>query len=106
MIETECEYTSEARLTCFDLRPLERIAVLKTLRGVSFNEIADGCNISKPQAVQIFNGKYSPTIYVKDRIAQFFGVNSILLWQPARLSFNSDLQHRRNAKVQPEVIGD
>ncbi len=68
-------------LTTNNLNPIEKVRLLKKLSGKSFNEIAKGCDCSKAQIVLIFQDKYYPSSEIKQKIAEFFGVNTLELWR-------------------------
>lgn len=60
--------------------PIEKLKILKDLKGYSFQEISDGCDCSKAQIVLIFQGKYWPSAEIKVKLAEYFKVNVVELW--------------------------
>ena len=67
--------------TEFNPNTLSRLRLLKKLYGYSFSEIANGCGYSKSVIVRTFNGKYNPNKNLKQKIADFFKINSLELWK-------------------------
>ena len=75
------DYILKEYLTPINRATLDKLRLLKTLKGVSFSKMARATRISKAQLVLIWNGRYDPTRKTKLKIAEFFDANPLELWE-------------------------
>ena len=57
---------------------------LRTERGLSQAELANGLGVSRQTVISIENGRYSPSLPLAFRIARFFGSTVDEVFDPAK----------------------
>ncbi len=77
-----------------------RIAMLRTERGISRRELADALNVHYQTIGYLERGEYSPSLYLALRIAEHFDVPVEVVFSTRpfpRIGADHDQQRRRDA---------